>query len=333
MKQKQKILSISVAAYNLGSMIEDNLKSFCSKDFIDDIEVLVIDDGSTDDTNARAQKYQKKYPNSIRVIKQKNSGPGATVNTGIQNATGKYFRMVDGDDWVNPDGFKKLVKTLKEVDVDMFLSNYVTVNDTTHERETYPLPDFPTNKVIKFDNLDLKYATAIRMHHAIFRTEIMKKHVKLNNGFYTDSEYTFFPTPYLKSAYYIDENVYMYRIGLPGQSTSIEKMRKNIERHGVILNELLEYYEKQAPKLDKHARDYLATQVENFASDHIGIWLLIGGKSARKNLPEVYDHIKKKSPNIYSILSQNTRSKILLRSRFMLTGPLASAFRRRSKRN
>ena len=94
----EKILSISVAAYNLGEMIEDNLKSFCDSGVIDDIEVLVINDGSTDDTVKRAEKYAKKNKKSIKVITQKNAGPGATVNNGIKNATGKYFRMVDGDD-------------------------------------------------------------------------------------------------------------------------------------------------------------------------------------------------------------------------------------------
>ena len=331
MTKKQKILSISVAAYNLGSMIEDNLKSFCRKEYIDDIEVLIVDDGSTDDTCERATKYAERYPNSIKIIKQKNAGPGATVNTGIKHATGKYFRMVDGDDWVNPAGFAKLIKTLKTIDADLILSNYSTVNESTGAKEVVPLPDLPTNELLSFENLDFRYATLIRMHHAVFRTSIMKKHVHLNNGFYTDSEYTFFPTPYLKNLYYLNETVYMYRIGMAGQSTSIEKMRTNVNRHGIILDELLNYYEQSAKTLNPHAKQYLATQVENFASDHIGIWLLVGGKAAQQNLPNVFKHIKTTSPDIYNILSQNTRSKTLLRSHFLLTRPLAKAFRRRSE--
>ena len=120
----KKILTISVATYNLGNMIEDNLNSFAHWKNIDDVEVLVVDDGSTDNTTELAEKYQNKFPGSIKIIKQPNAGPGATVNTGIKNATGLYFKMVDGDDWVNTEELDKLLDILKETDtVDAIITN------------------------------------------------------------------------------------------------------------------------------------------------------------------------------------------------------------------
>ena len=124
MATSKKILSIVVAAYNRGSMIDECLKSFCDDKIIDDIEVIVVNDGSTDDTAKRVEKYCKKYPKSIKLINQENAGAGAAVNTGIKHATGKYLRQVDGDDWVNTKDFVKLVEYLKEIDVD--------ANDTSY---------------------------------------------------------------------------------------------------------------------------------------------------------------------------------------------------------
>ena len=97
----QKVLSISVAAYNVEKFIEQCLDSFIDPAILDRVEVLVTDDGSKDRTPEIVSAYEKKYPGTFRLISQKNAGPGSTVNSGIKHATGKYFRMVDGDDWVN----------------------------------------------------------------------------------------------------------------------------------------------------------------------------------------------------------------------------------------
>ena len=97
----QKVLSISVEAYNVEKFIEQCLDSFIDPAILDRVEVLVTDDGSKDRTPEIVSTYEKKYPGTFRLISQKNAGPGSTVNSGIKHATGKYFRMVDGDDWVN----------------------------------------------------------------------------------------------------------------------------------------------------------------------------------------------------------------------------------------
>ena len=97
----EKILSVSVAAYNLESMIRQCLDSFIRPEILEKVEVLVTDDGSKDQTREIVAEYEKKYPGSFKLIAQKNAGPGSTVNSGLAHATGKYFRMVDGDDWVN----------------------------------------------------------------------------------------------------------------------------------------------------------------------------------------------------------------------------------------
>ena len=116
-----KVLTISIAAYNLSERIDQCLASFASSKFIDDIELIVTNDGSKDDTAKKVEKWVERYPNSIRLINKKNEGAGSTVNSGILHATGKYFKMVDGDDWV--ENIDEFVSFLKNCDSDRVVSD------------------------------------------------------------------------------------------------------------------------------------------------------------------------------------------------------------------
>ena len=320
----QKILSISVAAYNLGEMIDDNLKSFCDKRFINDIEVLVINDGSTDDTAERAQKYAKKYPKSIKVITQKNAGPGATVNNGIKNATGKYFRMVDGDDWVNCDDMAALVECLKDIDVDAVFTNYTPYHQGKREyKKTVCVNNMPVNQKFDFADFVYNYNPPIRMHNTIFRTDIMKKHVKLDDGFYTDSEYMFYPTPYIKTAIYYDLNIYQYRVGLPGQSTSPEKLRTNLSRHRHILDRLLKFYDKEIEKLPPNVANYLSLQIAGYVINHLDNQLLAHNPTMVKDVKALYHEIESEHPILYETLRKDKKSRLVLGSKYLLVRPLS----------
>ena len=131
----EKVLSVSVAAYNLGSMIEQCLNSFIQEDILGRVEVLVTDDGSKDNTAEIVENYEKKYPGTFRLIRQKNAGPGSTVNSGLTHATGKYFRMVDGDDWVNTKEMKAYLDYLESHETDMVCTNYCCVDHETGEQQ------------------------------------------------------------------------------------------------------------------------------------------------------------------------------------------------------
>ena len=318
--KSQKILSISVAAYNLGGMIDDCLKSFCDERFINDIEVLVVDDGSKDDTPQRVEKYVKKYPKSIKLIRQINSGPGATVNTGIKYATGKYFRMVDGDDWVNTDDFATLIEKLKTVDVDAVFANYTPYHNRRQQpKETCKINNMPIGEVFNFDTFIYDYSTPLRMHNTIYRTDIMKKHIKLDNGFYTDSEYMFYPTPFIKTCIYYDLNIYMYRVALAGQSTSPEKMRRNLGNHRLILDRHLAFYEKIKNKLHPNVRKYLARQISGYVVDHFDIIVLANEEDMTRQVKELFDLIKREHPDIFDYLKHDKKYRITAGGNAILT--------------
>ena len=119
-----KILTISIAAYNVEQYIRQALNSIIDESVIDELEVFVVDDGGTDQTLEIAKEYAEKYPQSIIPVHKENGGYGTTVNYSIARATGKYFKLLDGDDWFDTEALCRLVKALRETDADIIYSPY-----------------------------------------------------------------------------------------------------------------------------------------------------------------------------------------------------------------
>ena len=111
----EKVLTITIPSYNVEKYLNQTLDSFIQEEILADIEVLIVDDGSKDRTPLIGKEYEEKYPGTFRVISKENGGHGSTINRGILEARGRYFKVVDGDDWVNTGDFVKLVKPLRPV--------------------------------------------------------------------------------------------------------------------------------------------------------------------------------------------------------------------------
>ena len=171
----------------------------------DDIEIIIVDDGSTDDTARIADEYEAKYPGICRAIHQENGGHGEAVNTGLKNATGLYYKVVDSDDWVDQEAYAKVRETLKKLvaagtPVDMLLTNYVyeKVSENHQRRMMYTLL-FPENKVIGWS--DMKRVIpgfTILMHSVTYRTEMLRAcGLKLpRHTFYVDNLFVYEPLPF-----------------------------------------------------------------------------------------------------------------------------------------
>ena len=96
-----KILSFAVPCYNSEAYMRKCIDSLLPGG--EDVEIIIVDDGSSDGTAAIADEYEAKYPGICRAIHQENAGHGGAVNTGITNARGMYFKVVDSDDWLDTD--------------------------------------------------------------------------------------------------------------------------------------------------------------------------------------------------------------------------------------
>ena len=131
-----KTITVSIAAYNVEKFMDEALSSLTCPEILDDIEIIIVNDGSKDSTADIAKRYVEKYPDSFFLIDKNNGGYGSTINASIAEASGKYFRLLDGDDWLDKEEFTKYVKALKEVDTDLVITDFVKRIQTNKEEKT-----------------------------------------------------------------------------------------------------------------------------------------------------------------------------------------------------
>lgn len=322
-----KTLSISVAAYNMEKLIRQNLDSFVHSPVCADVEVLVINDGSKDSTAQIVQEYAEKYPDTVKLINQPNAGPGSTVNRGMEHATGKYFRMVDADDWVG-DGFAGYVNVLKNIDVDMVLTNYTMVDDKTGEQRLCKVNGIAPGRV--FDFADVCENLFLEMHSTTFRTELLQQNqIHLFNGFYTDLQYLLFPAPYVQTIYYADCNVYMYRVSLSGQSMSAPSMQRNIAMHEAVLFSLTDLYEKLKTQNPRVA-GYVCRKAVMMAGTQMGTLLSFAPSKARKaDLFAFFEKLQQACPDVYARFKTFKTARVLRLCGGVLYTPVSRMHRKK----
>lgn len=307
-----KILTVSVALYNLEKLISTNLESFVKSECCEKLEVLVTDDGSTDSSTKIVEKFQKEYPECIKLIKQKNAGPGSTVNSGIKNATGKYFMMVDGDDWVNTENLNKLVEKLENLDVDLVIADYKEYNEKNNKIEKrVRFKGVKDNCILDFSSISNKIS--LSMHATIYKTELFQRNnLVLDNCFYTDVEYVLLPIPFVKTCYYFNNDIYIYRIGRDGQSVNLKSMQKNIEMHDRVFKNMLSYYEENKMLLNKNIKTFIINRLMEMSWAEIIVFLsYIDMEYAERKIKTFLDYIKTTSPELNNKINQNIKVKLV----------------------
>ncbi len=254
----KKILTIVVPTYNAERYLRTNLDSFLIDKLLDDIEVLIVNDGSTDHSLDIASEYARRYPNTYRVISKENGGHGSGINCGILHAAGKYFKVIDADDWVAPNAFEHLVEFLKRSDSDIVYSGFLWAFDhgeaSTEDFQKKAEFKIPFTGVIyekeyRFDDIATK--AYIKMHNLTIKTNILREHgIRIDEHcFYVDTEYISYPIPFAQSITFLKDFVYMYRIGSTGQSVSIEQMQRNEKNYNKVLNSLFSFYSQLGNKI------------------------------------------------------------------------------------
>ena len=137
---KDKILTVSVAAYNVEDCLGRCLDCFASTEVFNELEIIVVNDGSKDGTASLAQSYADRYPDVIRLIDKENGGHGSTINASIRAAAGRYYKVVDADDWVDKEGFEKLVRFLRDCDRDLVINPYHFIDASTMQIRDIRIP-------------------------------------------------------------------------------------------------------------------------------------------------------------------------------------------------
>ena len=236
-----KLLTISIAAYNVAQYLEQALQSCIVPEIMDKLEVLIVNDGSTDETPLIAHVYEKKYPQTFRLINKENGGYGSTINLSIKEAKGKYFKQLDGDDWFEQDGLKKLMHELENTDADILITPMrkgpdvdAMIDVPICGQKTYV--DLPVNEF---------HATEIYgMWHLAIKMKVLQESnmVLPEHRLYTDQFLATIPFAYAKTIRFTDKPVYCYRIGRDGQSVSRESRIRHSEDALAVFEDLLQFF-------------------------------------------------------------------------------------------
>ena len=306
-----KLLSVAIPCYNSEAYMSKCINSLLIGG--EEVEIIIVDDGSSDRTAEIADDYAEKYPTIVKAIHQENGGHGQAVNTGIKNATGLYFKVVDSDDWVNQDAYYEVLKTLYELTrgaetVDLLISNFVYEKQgATRKKVMQYRHCFPTNQIFGWDEVrHMKKGQYLLMHSMIYRTKLLHdcgmelpKHT-----FYVDNLFAFEPLPYVKNLYYLDVNFYRYFIGRDDQSVNEKVMIKRIDQQ-IRVNKLMIDYMVENRSLvnsNKKRYRYMLSYLDIITTISSILLIRSGTEENLQKKQELWEYLKKKDWVLYKRL-------------------------------
>ena len=304
-----KLLSFAIPCYNSAAYMEKCIKSCLAGG--DDVEIIIVDDGSTkDDTLKIAKEYEAKYPNIVKAVHQENGGHGQAVNTGLANATGMFFKVVDSDDWVDVKSYKKILTKLKsfveEDDLpDMLIANYVYEKVGAKRKKVIHYENaLPVDRMFGWNEMGhFKVDQYILMHSVIYRTQLIKEFgLKLpEHTFYVDNIFVFEPLPVVQKMYYMNVNFYRYFIGREDQSVNETVMISRIDQQLRVTRRLIDSYLGNKP-VNERCRKYMVTYLR-IMMEVSSIFLIISGTD--ENLvkkKELWKYVKDSDSKLYKEL-------------------------------
>lgn len=300
-----KYISFAIPCYNSAAYMDRAVESVLKGG--EDVEIIIVNDGSKDRTSEIAHEYEKKYPDIIRAVDKENGGHGDAVNVGLAHAQGKYFKVVDSDDWVDEDALMKILKVLKDFEaggeqVDMLLANYVYEKEgMVHKKVIEYKNVLPENKIFGWNDIKrFHVGQYILMHSVIYRTDFLKLcQLKLpKHTFYVDNIYVYYPLPHVRKIYYIDVDLYRYYIGREDQSVNEKVMIGRVDQQIFVTKSMIDMYDMRKitnKKLRQYMTNYLAIMMT------VSSILLIRSKK-EENLEkkrELWKYLKKRDYGTY----------------------------------
>ena len=306
-----KILSIAVPCYNSQEYMRKCVDSLLKGG--EDVEILIVDDGSKDDTLKIARDYEEKYPTIVKAIHQENKGHGGAVNTGLAHATGLYFKVVDSDDWLNEEALKKALEVLKlcvrgPKTLDLLLCNYVYEKVGAKRKTVMRYRSaLPQDKIFGWDDVKpLGTSHYLLMHSMIYRTELLWEcGLKLpEHTFYVDNLVAFIPLASVQSMYYLDVNLYRYFIGRADQSVSESVMIGRVDQQ-IRVNKLMIDYMVENRSLvnsNKKRYRYMLSYLDIITTISSILLIRSGTEENLQKKQELWEYLKKKDWVLYKRL-------------------------------
>ncbi|WP_448060787.1 glycosyltransferase family 2 protein [Cellulomonas hominis] len=298
------VLSVVVPAYNAEPYLARALDSLMG---FDDVEILVVDDGSTDGTAALARAYVDRYPGLVRLLRKPNGGHGSAINTGLDHARGEYLKVVDADDWLDRDAFAQVLATLRgfvagDHEVDMLVSNFVyeKVGKRTKTAVRYT-GALPRGRVLTWSQTrHFAKRQYLMMHALTYRTEVLRRAgLRLpEHTFYVDNLYALVPLAQVRTLFYLDVDLYRYFIGRADQSVQEAVMLRRLDQQ-LRVNWMMLDHVSRTHVDDRRLRGYLLHYVEIICAVSSILLIRAGTEAALVEKDRLWSELRRQDPWLY----------------------------------
>ena len=312
-----KLLSIAIPSYNSQDYLHHAVESLLPGG--DEVEILIVDDGSKDDTAKIADEFERKYPGIVRAIHRENGGHGDAVMTGLQNATGLYFKVVDSDDWVDAEAYPKVMECLRgfaapEKQIDMLVSNYIYDKvDALHKHTMSYHHALPQHRVFGWEETrHFRKGQYMLMHSVIYRTQLLRDcgMTLPKHAFYVDELYVYIPLKNVEKMYYLNVNFYHYFIGRDDQSVQEQVMIRRIDQ-ALQVNRLLVSEADPYAVQDIHKRKYMLNYLEIVTTVSSILLIKSGTDENLKKKEELWHYIQEQNPKVYNTLRRRLMGRLV----------------------
>lgn len=312
-----KLLSVTVPCYNSQDYMRHCVETLLPGG--DEVEILIVDDGSKDGTAAIADQLQAQYPTIVRAIHQENAGHGGAVMKGLENATGLYFKVVDSDDWVDTQVLKDLLALLRRFaqqgeGVDMVVSDFVYDKVGARHKKVMRYPfAIPQNKVLRWEEVgSFPKGHYLLMHSVIYRTQLLRESgLDLpRHTFYVDNLFVYVPMAQVKTLYYVDKVFYHYFIGREDQSVQEGVMIRRIDQQ-LRVNRLMLAQVDLDQVGNKRLRRYLLNYLEIITTISTVLLFRAGDKEHLEKARAFWRDMARDYPLHYQLLSRRLFGRVL----------------------
>ncbi|WP_125764316.1 glycosyltransferase family 2 protein [Companilactobacillus hulinensis] len=314
-----KLLSIVIPSYNAEKFLSNVLDNLVQCETLKRLDIIVVNDGSTDATADIAAKYVAQYPNSIRLITQENGGHGSTINTGIKYAVGRYFKVVDADDWLDSAHLDRFVCLLKREDSDLILTPFWAFNDKTKKKHLKEIKPGNIKWQQKYYLKEQGIDPVPSMHTYTLRTKLLQENdINIDrHAYYVDIEYILYPIPYVKTFKFIDLPLYNYRVNQSVQSISLSNMIKNSKQHKMVVSHVNSYISEHLDVLNENQRELMVNRLSRMIATQLKIIAIEPLRMKTKSeLMSFYQHVK--DDYYFEVRDINLPMRMLIKSHFLL---------------
>ena len=310
-----KTITFAIPCYNSAEYMDKCIESILAfEDGRGDLEILIVNDGSTDDTPQKADEWHERYPDTIYAIHKENGGHGSAVNAGLEYARGRYFKVVDSDDWLDEQAMRPIMRYLVGQSelrdaCDLVIANYVYEKVYENTRTAIDYKNvFPTDREFTWNEIGrFRASQYLLMHSVIYRTELLRDiNLKLpEHCFYVDNIFVYVPLPAVYSIRYFDVDMYRYFIGREGQSVNEDTMMKRIDQQLRVTRTMIDLVDLENDVVQKKLRRYM----ENYLSMMMcicSVFLrMINTPESEEKRRGIWTYLKEKRPGVYSRIRRN----------------------------